>query len=930
MFERPIDDNLKALWRRPAIVFAAALVLTLLLWGLQERSHRERLHLETEVTAEQVGKRLSDWMEDRMSLSAFLAEKWESAYAGDVGLFERDAARFIGHFPGLQAINWIDPDEVIRVVVPREGNASALNVDLKSHPSVHVRNAIGEAMAGRPLARTAAVIDLLQGGKGFATYRPINSENGARLGYINSVFRVNELIDTCLGQRQVGNRFHFAIRESNGDLVYPLGADPNYLLGPLSAVETVNVADLPWKFYLAPTPEYVREQQFSAHHLILPVGLIVALILAGFERGRMLRKRALHSSQAQYRALFEQAPIAYFSVLPDSAIERANRVAETMTGLPVEALVGSSFYDLLSEESAMRTRARLALDAVRHGDPIRSVELSMRRLGAGDFRAVLYVDGVYAEGGAFSMFRIAAVDVNERYEAEEARMRLSAAIDQSEEGVVITGRSGEILYVNPAAGSVPECSGTLADFLEGKGTPAATIAQVSSAITGEVSWRGSCSLRRADGRIAQSVSTLSPVRDGDGTVINFVFIQRDISHEVELQAQLQQSQKLEAVGRLAGGIAHDFNNILQSLLGYATLARRNVGDPEDVAQCLSEIERAGHRAATLVAHILAFGRQSVLDRRAILLRPVVEEVSALVRGSLPQGVDFNVIYSEVEHAIMADSTQFHQVLMNLVSNALHALRAGGSLEVRYEAVNLGDEEAARWPTLSPGPHMRLMVGDDGVGMEPEVLERIFEPYFSTREVGTGTGLGLATVHGIVENHGGAISAESAPGKGARFTILLPAAPGEGSEVAVLPATAEDGASAFELTQEEAKLRVLYVDDEAQIVDSMRRVLERFGFDVSGFTSSTAALESFQNDPMGYDFLVTDLTMPVLNGVDLAEAIVALRPGLPVILCSGYGDSFEKNLDDGPKSIRVFLKKPVSARALAAEIRRLAACAESAE
>jgi len=930
MSDRSIDETLKLLRLRPAIALVAALGLTVLLWGLQERSHRERLHLETQVTAEQVGKRLSDWMEDRMSLSAFLAENWEQEYAADPERFKRDAARFVTRFPGFQAINWIDPGEVIRIVVPLEGNPSVLNVDLTVHPSIHVRRAIQQALAERRLVRTAAVIDLLQGGKGFATYRPIFGAQGDHLGYINAVFRVNELIDTCLGRLQVNERFHFAILESNGDLVYPVGADPEYLMGSRAAVESVRVAELPWKFYLSPSPEYLRQQQFSAHHLILPAGLIASLLLAGLERGLLLRKRALDSSQAQYRALFEQAPIAYFSVRPDSAIERANREAEIITGLPVNALVGSSFYDLLTEESAVRTRARLAFEAVRRGDPIRSVELSMHRAGAGDFRAILYIDGVYAEGGTFSMFRIAAVDVNERHEAEEARVRLSAAIDQSEEGVVITGRSGEILYVNPAAGSVSEGRGTLAAYLEDKGAPVATLANVISAIEGEVSWRGSCPLRRGDGQMAQTVCTLSPVRDGGGAVINHVLILRDISHEAELQVQLQQSQKLEAVGRLAGGIAHDFNNILQSLLGYATLARRNAADPDDVAQCLSEIERAGHRAATLVAHILAFGRQSVLDRRPMLLRSVVEEVSALVRGSLPEGVNFNVTCSDVEHSVIADSTQFHQVLMNLVSNALHALRAGGSLEVRYEAVNLGEHEAARWAALRPGPHMRLVVGDDGVGMETDVLERIFEPYFSTREVGTGTGLGLATVHGIVENHGGAIFAESAPGKGARFTILLPAAPGDGGDTTVAPAGAEDGASESDTTLEEMRLHVLYVDDEPQIVDSMRRVLERFGFDVSGFTSSTAALQSFQRDPAGYDFLVTDFTMPELNGVELAEAIVALRPGLPVILCSGFGDSLEKNLNDAPKSIRTFLKKPISARTLAAEIRRLAAAAEKVE
>jgi CheY-like chemotaxis protein len=219
--------------------------------------------------------------------------------------------------------------------------------------------------------------------------------------------------------------------------------------------------------------------------------------------------------------------------------------------------------------------------------------------------------------------------------------------------------------------------------------------------------------------------------------------------------------------------------------------------------------------------------------------------------------------------------------------------------------------------------MRVVVKDSGVGMDARTLDRIFEPYFSTRAVGTGTGLGLATVHGIVENHEGVIFAESSPGNGAMFTILLPAAASSGD------ASSSDGESSKAAAAEEStatKLRVLYVDDEAQIVDSMRRILERFGFVVSGFTSSRGALEALRSAPGSFDILVTDLTMPDLNGFELAEAVLEILPEMPVIFCSGYGDAFEQIMAEGANPLRVFLRKPVSARTLSEEIQRLASLA----
>lgn len=930
MKERPRDEYYGYLPGRTPVVFALAISLTFALWALQERSHRGRLRLETQITAEQASRRFSDWMVDRMSLSAFLAEKWETVYAAEPDRFRRDAARFTSGFPGFQAINWVDANKVIRIAVPLEGNESVLNFDLGTHPSRYVRDALDRALRERSLVRTPAFIDLLQGGKGFATYRPVFARDGEFLGFINSVFRVNELIDTCMGRMKVNQRFEFAIRESGGELIYPLGEASDYLLGSESAVEPVNVADQPWEFYLAPTAAYLHEQRYAVHHLIIPAGILVALLLAGFERGRAERKRALDASQEQFRDLFEQAPVAYFSVRADASIDRANKVAESLTGRASQEIQGADFFDLLPVDTSDRTRVRLRLDAARSGRSAREEEITFLRDDGTSIRAALYVDGVNDSRGAFSMFRIAAVDVTERYAAEEAQVRLLAAIDQAEEGVVITGRDGKIVYVNPAAGPALRYD-TICQFLRENGVDSSTVAEVESAIESESSWRGSCLIKSENKDAAQFVATLSPVRDNQGRVMNFVFLQRDISEETRLQAQLQQSQKLEAVGRLAGGIAHDFNNILQSLLGYVTLARRNSNLSEEVAMCLEEIERASQRAANLVSHILSFGRQSRVDRRALPLRAVVEEVVTLVRASLPEAIRLTVVFGEVEHAVSADPTQIHQVLMNLVSNAIHALRNGGDLEIRYEAMEIAEGDAMYPAGLQPGLYMRLVVQDNGVGMDREVLARIFEPYFTTRDVGTGTGLGLATVHGIVENHHGVIAAESTPGVGSTFTVLLPAIMQETNSSEVqMTAPAEKSMLTDDGGEIDTKITILYVDDESQIVDSMRRILERLGFGVSGFTSSRAALEQFQKTPFQFDVLVTDLTMPDLNGIELAQAACTLRAELPIVFCSGYGETFENTLAEAPDPRRVFLKKPVSARLLADEIRRLVTLNASGE
>ncbi|MFZ5761639.1 MAG: ATP-binding protein [Thermodesulfobacteriota bacterium] len=398
-----------------------------------------------------------------------------------------------------------------------------------------------------------------------------------------------------------------------------------------------------------------------------------------------------------------------------------------------------------------------------------------------------------------------------------------------------------------------------------------------------------------------------------GTISGVIGISIDVTERVSLEKQLRQAQKMEAIGTLAGGIAHDFNNILAAIIGYAELAMIDADQGQPVTSHLVEIRRAGDRARELVGQILTFSRQTETRPRPMLVQPVIKEALKLLRASLPAEIEIRQRIDQEAGRIMADPLQIHQCFMNLCVNATQAMRErGGVLEVELAAEELRAEALPSGYGLTAGRYLRLTVRDTGHGMGPETMGRIFEPFFSTRTRDEGSGLGLSVVHGIVKGHGGGIRVESARGEGTAISLYFPllhaVAAEDGASVVVAAATAAGHGE-----------RVLLVDDEPQLVAMEQRILEYLGYRVTATASSSEALALFTAQPAAFDLVVTDQSMPHITGVELARQLLALRPGLPVVLCTGFSETVSEEQAKA-MGIRGYAMKPLSVNDLAAACR----------
>ena len=412
-----------------------------------------------------------------------------------------------------------------------------------------------------------------------------------------------------------------------------------------------------------------------------------------------------------------------------------------------------------------------------------------------------------------------------------------------------------------------------------------------------------------DGAIIAALMFARVIQISGNSFILTIFL--DVTEQKQLQAQLQQSQKLQSIGTLAGGIAHDFNNILFSMIGYTEMALDDTEKGTLLHNNLQEVLIAAQRAKYLVKQILTFSRQADQDLKPLQVQSIVKEVLKLIRSSLPTTIEIHQNISNTCGFVMANATQIHQVAMNLLTNAYHAMEdEGGKLEVTLKEVDL-DMDDLKDPAMVPGSYVCLTVKDTGAGIDEYVMDQIFDPYFSTKEKDKGTGLGLAVVHGIVKSYGGNIRVYSKPGKGTEFHVYLPA-------IETLAETKETRIiSPVEMGTE----RILLVDDEEQIVRMSQQMLEKLGYHVTARTSSIETLEAFRAAPDKFDLVITDMTMPNMTGIHLTKKLIEIRPDIPIIICTGFSEKINEHRAKA-MGIRGYVMKPVVKSELAKKIREV--------
>ncbi|MFQ5613333.1 MAG: PAS domain S-box protein, partial [Anaerolineae bacterium] len=494
---------------------------------------------------------------------------------------------------------------------------------------------------------------------------------------------------------------------------------------------------------------------------------------------------------------------------------------------------------------------------------------------------------------------------------------LSTAIEQASETVLITDVNDNIIYVNPAfervTGYSPaEVIGRSPHFLASGKHDEAFFQEMRDTINAGQVWRGRVTNKKKDGTLFTEDVTISPIRGKNGEVVNFVEVKRDVTRELELEEQYHQAQKMESIGLLAGGIAHDFNNLLTAINGFAKLLQYELPPSDPRQEMVEKILQAGQRAADLIRQLLAFSRKQIIAPRVLNLNTVVAEMDKMLRRILGEDIVLEIRLAPDLWPLIADPAQMEQVIINLAVNAHDAMPDGGQLTIETANVVLNETHVANHLELLPGDYVRLTVNDTGLGMSEEVLTRIFEPFFTTKEVGKGTGLGLATVFGIVKQNRGDIQVYSWERQGTTFRIYLP--------------RAEDAAAASNRSRQADRIpggaeTVLLVEDDSSVRELASRVLAGQGYTVLEAANGEEALRLAREHNGQIHLLLTDVVMPHMGGKELADRFRVARPQTRVLYASGHTD--EAIARRGVLEPEMaFIQKPFSPTALARKVREV--------
>ena len=684
-------------------------------------------------------------------------------------------------------------------------------------------------------------------------------------------------------------------------------------------------AALPVGFLLARLSDALESERHARQRLAGERDRLMAtkqsLEMENMERRKV--EAALRDSEERLRSLQDNVPVGVYRATVDGRVLAGNPAMADMLGLAsVQELLALNVPALYQDP---RDRTRFLQQLARHG-VVRGFETRFKRPGDGKGVWVsINARGLGDDAGVFQYIDGTIEEITRRRRAENAILdekRFSEALLNSLPGIfflydphmklVRWNRNHELWTGFSGA----ELRGrTILDGLvsEDRDKVRAVVEKVMAHGNGSVEAR----FKAKTGSRVDYLLTAVRLERSDGPYLLGIGI--DISplrqaqeEKQRLETQLRHVQKAEAIGTLAGGIAHDFNNILGGIIGFTELAEEQLPDAAAARRSLERVLQAGQRAKELVQQILHFSRQTEAAMRPLKIGVVVEEALHLLRASIPANIEIRRQIRDNNEMVMADATRIHQMIMNLCTNAAHAMRtAGGRLEVALESHLLTAPLTCHGQELTPGSYLRLEVTDDGCGIPPDKMDRIFDPYFTTKPVTEGTGLGLAVTLGIVRGHGGGIQVASQPGRGTRVAVHLPC----------IEAAPETVTTADKGVAPGGRERILFVDDEAFYVELNQKVLGQLGYSVAAGQSSLSALERFMADPDYFDLVVTDQSMPKMTGLELAHRIHAIRPQIPIILCTGFSEAVNPGRVK-PDGIARILYKPVRRKDLADAIRQV--------